>query len=124
MAKAGNSFVEPEKIQNFVERLDNEDKELLSLRGSYMADCKAVREDIKTIYDEAADAGIPKKSLKAVMKAREAEKKAKAARDDLADIDLQHKFDAIRRALGDYSETPLGEAALAKATPNGATAQA
>jgi uncharacterized protein (UPF0335 family) len=111
-ARAGDNFASPEKVTEFVDRIENMHDEMESAKGEYMAECKARREDIKSIYDEAKDEGIPKKALKAVITARQLERKAKAARDDLADLDLQDKFDLIRLKLGDLSETPLGEAAI------------
>jgi hypothetical protein len=110
-ARPGSNFVEPEKIQGFVSEYEKCDARLLELRMDYMAKCKVVRGDQKLIADEAKDAGIPKKSFKAVLKSRELEKKAKRARDDLGDIDLQDKYDLIRHALGDLADTPLGQAA-------------
>jgi hypothetical protein len=110
-AKPGTNFVEPDKIQSFVYEYENFDAKLLELRMDYMAKCKTIRADQKLIVDDAKDAGIPKQSFKAVLRARALEAKAKKARDDLGDIDLQDKYDLIRHALGDLADTPLGQAA-------------
>jgi len=108
-----NGF-DPEKTKSYVGRVENLHKDLQTERGKYMATCKAIREDIKVVFAEAKDEGFPNKSLKAVVKARELERKANAQRDDLGDLDLQDKFDMIRHALGDLADTPLGKAATVK----------
>jgi uncharacterized protein (UPF0335 family) len=123
-ARSGTNFVEPEKINQFVSDYEGCQAELLKLRMDYMEKCKTVRGDMKVIVDEAKDAGIPKQSFRAVIKSRELERKAKKARDDLADIDLQDKYDLIRHALGDLADTPLGQAAIAPANGSGAHATA
>lgn len=120
-ARKGNNGLDPEKANSYVGRIENLHKDLDTLRGKYMSECKVVREDIKVVLDEAKDDGFPKKSLKAVVKTRELERKAKACREDLADIDDMDKFDLIRDALGDFADTDLGRAATGQ---NGATAQA
>jgi hypothetical protein len=111
-AKAGNSGLgDPEKLKGFVSEIEEAHERLLKLRMDYMTKCKVPRGDIKAILDAAKDAGVPKASLRAVVKSRELERKAVRQRDDLADLDLQAKYDAIRHALGDLADTPLGKAA-------------
>lgn len=118
--KPGNSAgINQDDAEGFVTRLENLDKDLGKLKSEHMLKCKDVRSDIKEVYKEAEDAGLPKKALKAVVNARALERKAKAEREDLADIDMQSKYDAIRHQLGDYADTPLGAAAVA-AVGNGA----
>lgn len=119
---AQNAGLNTDDAQGFVERIENLHDKLESMKGSYMADCKVVREDIKAVYDEAKESEIPKKALKAVVTARQLERRANEARDDL-DSDDQDLFDAIRLALGDLADTPLGGAAV-KAAKNGAEARA
>jgi uncharacterized protein (UPF0335 family) len=77
----------------------------------YMTKCKGPHGDIKSILDEAKKAGVPKASLRAVVKSRELERKAVKQRAELGDLDLQDKYDLIRHALGDLADTPLGQAA-------------
>lgn len=112
-AKAGNSgHGDPEKLKGFVTEIEDANARLLTLRSEYMNKCKGPRSDIKAIYGAAKDAGVPRASLRAVVKARDLERRAERQRDDLGDLDLQAKYDAIRHALGDLADTPLGQAAL------------
>lgn len=124
-AAEATNFVPKDKIQNFAKEIAGELDELASLKGGYMSACKVHREQIKSVYDAAKDAGVPKASLKAALKAIDLEKKAVAARQDLEDIDLRAKYDMIRDAL---DELPLFNTAAApevtKTTKNGQHATA
>lgn len=106
--------VDQEKVKSFVSRIDNLNDEIASEQGSYMKRCRELKDDIKDILEEAKSAGIPPKVLKAVLKARDLERKAEQARDDLDNED-QDIFDNIADALGVFADTPLGAAAVAKA---------
>jgi len=97
----------------FVERIERCKGELATLRGKYMVACKGVREDINGILVEAEDEGLSRKALKSVLKARDLEAKADAVREALEDED-QTAYDNIRVALGDFADTPLGQAAIAQ----------
>lgn len=105
---------EPKKAKSFIERIEAINQEIASEQGEFMSRCKALKEDIALILEEAKSAGIAKKPLRAVLKTRELELKLEAQRDDLED-EQQDTYDAIRHAIGDLAETPLGEAALSRA---------
>lgn len=112
MAEAGHNGFEPETVKGFVARIERLHKDIASEKGSYAQAIGVIRGDIKEIFDEAKDAGIPKKELKAVIKTRALEARVAAARDDL-EAEQQDTYDNIRLALGDLADTPLGEAATA-----------
>jgi uncharacterized protein (UPF0335 family) len=107
---ASNGY-DPDEVKSFVSRVENLYGDLDKEKSAYMLDCKQIRGAMKEVYDEAKEAGIPKKELKAVIKARALERKAEAARDDL-EAESQDTFDMIRHALGDLADLPLGQAAL------------
>lgn len=75
--------------------------------------CREIRGEIKTALDEAKEAGVNKKALKAKIKQYEHLLKADACRADL-ESDEQSDFDLISQKLGDLAALPLGIAALAK----------
>jgi uncharacterized protein (UPF0335 family) len=112
--KPGHNGFDPALLKGFVQRIDTLKDEMASAKGAYMKRARECREDINDILTEAKDKGIPKKELKAVLKARDYQRKADAARDDL-EGDAQDTFDAIAHALGGLGDTPLGQAALAAA---------
>jgi uncharacterized protein (UPF0335 family) len=101
----------PEKGKEFVQRIETLNKDLASEKGAYMATCKTIREDVKAVLTEAAEAGITRRTIKTAVKVRELERRAAEARGDL-DIADQDMLDNIRLALGDLAELPLGKAAL------------
>lgn len=109
----GHNGTLSDKGKEYVERIENVHKSLASLKGTYMADCKGYREDIAEILEEAKSAGIPKRAIKAVVKARDLDRKAKEAREDL-DIADRGTFDNIVLALGPIAGTPLGDFAMSQ----------
>lgn len=121
VAVGGNGF-DRDETQGFVDRIENLHADIATIMSEAMTRCRAVHEDLKIVYQEAKDeAGLPKKVLKKVVKARLLEAKAQRVREDLESED-QDSFDRIRQALGDLADLPLGAAALA-AVPQPATSQ-
>lgn len=111
-AKPPSNGYDAAKTKSFVSRIENLHAEIATIMGTALNECKTVHADIKLVYDEAKEeAGIPKKALKKVVKARELERKAAAVREDLEAED-QDTFDMIRQALGDLADTPLGQSAM------------
>lgn len=97
------------KAEGFLKRIESLLSDMDSAKGTYMAECKERREDIKSVYTEAKDAGVPVKALRGIVKARELDKKIKAI-DDGFDIDEKAAYETLVDALGD-----LGRAAAEKA---------
>lgn len=113
---------DPEQVKSFVSRVENLEQEVELLKVDFKEKTIGpLKEDIKQVVEEAEQAGIPKKELKAVLKRRAAHRKAEAIREKLKSYE-QTNFDNLRLALGDLSELPLGAAALSKAG-NGADAR-
>lgn len=95
----------------FLKRIENLHRDLESERGSYMARCKEIREDMAHVYDEAKDKGVTKKALKGVVKYRQLERKKAAITEDIDDIDVKSQLESLIAALGELADTPLGQAA-------------
>lgn len=109
---AGSNGYDPDVAKSYVSRVEALHGDLASERGTYMANCKSIREDINLVLTEAKDKGIPKKALRAVLKIRDFERKAEAVRED---SDAADDIDMLRHALGDLADTDLGKAALEQA---------
>ena len=103
MALAKNSM--EGKAEVFLKRIETLIAEGESAKGTYMAECKERRSDIKEVYEEAKDAGIAVTALKGIVKRRAMEKKIAAIADGL-DIDEASAYASLVEALG-----PLGVAA-------------
>lgn len=98
--------------EEFLERVENIEKEMESDRGAYMAKCKAHREDIKEVLSEAeSEHGFDPKVMKILIQERKLLKKIKDAPNGL-DIDATSQYDALTTALGAFADTALGGAAL------------
>jgi uncharacterized protein (UPF0335 family) len=117
-AAAGGNGFDPNKVREYVNQIEGHLSDLLSEQGAYMARCRGIRESITGVYDDAKASGIPRQELKVLIKTRELERKAIQLREDM-EADQQGTFDMLRDALGDYANTPLGEAALSRAKGRG-----
>ena len=78
-----------------------------------MAKCKAIRGTITEHLDEAANKGISKKLLKVIIRERELERKIDGLHQVL-EPDEMSELDMLTEKLGDFANTPLGGAAIAK----------
>lgn len=113
---AGHNGYDPEKVKHYVAAIEEQKEEIASIMGRAVNECKGPNKEIKDLLDEAKAGGIPKGALRAVIKARELERKAEKAREDL-EPDDQESYDQIRHALGDLADLPLGEV-VAKRAPD------
>ena len=69
-------------------------------------------------YDHASDQGISKKLLKIKIKERDLERKIDGVTEDL-EADERSEYQMLSEKLGDFADTPLGAAAMAKADGKG-----
>lgn len=117
MALAKNSM--EGKAQDFLKRIEALIAEGESDKGSYMAECKERREDIKSVYTEAKDAGIAVKALKGVVKKCSLDKRSAAISDGF-DIDEQAAYATLVEALGDLGKAAADAAGVTvPPAPNG-----
>lgn len=106
-AKPGDNGFDPDTAQEFMGRILNLHTELETEGGR-------IRGEIGEVYDEAVEAGIPKKLLKeAIKQKRDADKTAK--REEALETDLPGELDKLKQSLGMLETTPLGRAAIDRA---------
>jgi len=105
MSMVGHNAVDT-KAAPFLKRVEDFNEQLESLRGSYMASCKAVREQIKTVYTDAKDAGVRPRPLKGLVKHRQLSRKQDKITASMIDEDDVAIYQQLVEALG-----PLGAAA-------------
>jgi len=115
--KKGDGY-DTDLVHSLVGRIEGLFGDLLSEQGTYMARCRNIRESIAGVYEEAKVRGVPKKELKKVIETRKLEAKIRSLYEDL-ETESQEAFDQIMDALGDYADTPLGQAAVTKAETKG-----
>jgi hypothetical protein len=103
-----------EHIQEAFEQILRHYEELDSERGEYMRRCRSIRDSIASVYGIASDRGITKKLLKAKIKTHLLEKKIGDIEAEF-EADERDEYERINQALGEYRDTPLGQAALSRA---------
>ncbi len=103
--------INPKVIESYFNAAKDKLDELASLKGTYMADCKPLQEDLKDIKVRAKDSGIPMKVFNAGLKRLKHEAAIAAIPANLDEDNLSLYEYAIDIVLGDYIETPLGQAA-------------
>ncbi len=126
MAKPANEHANSPSeadVQTAVSDIENCYDKLASERGVYMSKCKSIRTEMKNHYADASNLGISTKILKKIIKERELERKLDAVTADLED-DEKSEHDMLVEKLGEFANTPLGAAALAKVDGKGTAAQA
>jgi len=96
--------------EHYIERIENLYAQIDQLREQHQAECKEIREDIKSVYREAHDEGHEAKALKGVVKYRLLERKQQQIGAD---------FDANERAAFDDLVDRLGELGRAAAEAAG-----
>lgn len=109
----GRNRANADEMASFVDKYEELEKEALREKMTYMERCRRIREQQKDLLDDAKGQGLPKNVVKAVVKARDLERKIEALQEELED-DAAQIFKDIRDALGDYADLPLGAAAVAR----------
>lgn len=116
MARQANEKNSPSEddVQAAVSNIEQGHGELLREKGIYMQKCQQIRKGIANDYEQAADHGISKKLLKAIIKERELERRIAGLTDDFEPDEIsEHQM--LLDKLGDFANTPLGSAALQRA---------
>ena len=90
-------------IKDYVKFIDGIEKARAKLKGTYMAEARVMAQDLKQLYKDADDDGIPQKPLRAVMKLRDLRKRENDVVKEL-DIDVQGAVSEIQLAL-DLTQT-------------------
>jgi hypothetical protein len=90
---------------------------------TYMTKCKTIRQNKAVQYDHASDQGISKKLLKTKVKERSLERRIDDLTSDFED-DERSEYQMLSEKLGEFADTPLGTAALARADGRGRQAHA
>lgn len=98
-------------LKGYLEEIDRQDDELLTMRADYMNACKGPRGIIAEIMASAKEAGINPKAFRELLRKHRADRLHDRRLDDLDLADLSD-FKNMKEALGDFIDTPLGQAAI------------
>jgi len=101
-------------LKGYLTEIDRCDDQLDTLRAEYMNDCKPVRGEIADICASAKESGLNMKSFRAILRKHRADRRhdKHLGKLDLADLS---DYKSMEEALGDFIDTPLGQAAAARA---------
>jgi hypothetical protein len=113
-SKSGSNGANDADVREAFQEILSHYEELGSEHAAYMNRARQIRARMAETYDQAADRGITRKILKAKVKEYRLEQKIAAIRETLSEDD-QREFDQLAEALGEFSQLPLGQAALAAA---------
>ena len=116
MAKPANSSnaFDPDVVNNLLGKIDGYDADLDSMKGSYMASCRNVRENIKAVYEQGKASGIPEKELRTLVRIRKNERKNQRLFHDL-ESDQQEVLKMLA-ATEKVKDLPLWRASFDRGT--------
>jgi hypothetical protein len=108
-------------LEGYLKEIDSQDDELDTLRAEYMNACKGPRSIIKDIMGSAREAELNMKAFRTLVHKHRAERRHEKR---LAGLDLvdQSAFHEMVDALGEFADTPLGNAAVQRAKTEDADA--
>jgi uncharacterized protein (UPF0335 family) len=109
----GQNSAKEDEVKGYVEKIEALDAEKLREQMTFMERARRIEEQKKSVYDDAKARGVAKKPLKVKVKVRALERKIADAQEDLEDDD-RATYEQISKALGDFADTGLGQAAAAK----------
>jgi len=110
---ASNGY-DRDELNGYLAEVAEQDDELDSLRGQYMASCKGPRGKIKEILARAKESGLNMIAFRELLAKRRDERKQERRVADL-EMDDRNAYDLMLDALGEFGDTPLGQAALDRA---------
>lgn len=91
------------KLSSYVKRVEKLQEEIDGIMSSASEEAQPQRDDIKALYKEAAEAGFPKRELKAVIRKRR----------------LLAKAAAVEKALTEEQQETFGQMCFALDMPDG-----
>jgi hypothetical protein len=114
MTNGGNGPVSGDELRGYLETVAAADDELLTLKSAHMQSCKAPRKKIRETIGEAKRNGINVTALRELI-ARDRSKRRHDRRIAQLEADDAEDYASMEAALGGLADTPLGQAALARA---------
>jgi uncharacterized protein (UPF0335 family) len=112
-----NSF-DGDQLEKYLKAIDKADDALIKLKVEHMEQCKGPRGRIRNIMKEARESGVNMEALRTVIAKHRADRKIEQRISEL-EADDAADYEAMMEALGEFSDTDLGKAALRKAKGSG-----
>lgn len=112
-ALRGSNY-DPEITKSFVARVEQLNDDIQREKDECKALCDPIKEDIKAVFDEAETAGISPDLLKGAIKERKLRRDAEKVQEKFQGT-RKDQYHSLLLAIGEFAETDLGSAAVAKA---------
>jgi uncharacterized protein (UPF0335 family) len=100
-----------EQSEPFIRRIESYLRDLESERGAYMNRCRGIKDEMKTVYEDASGAGVPRASLKAAIDTAQLQRKINKVAAQL-EADAHKAFEDLMRVVEGLDDLPLGQAAI------------
>lgn len=98
-------------LDRYLEQIGEQDDELASMRGAYMADCRGPRGRIKEIKGQAREAGNDMPAFNELLAKYRFDRRHAQRIADL-EPDSAQALEEMKVALGGLLDLPLGQAAV------------
>jgi hypothetical protein len=92
--------INADKLKGFVSEIEEKKAAIAEIMRNAQIACQPLRDEVKALMKEAAEAGIPKKPLSAKLRERSLRRRADACRESLSE-DQRDIVDEISKKLGD-----------------------
>lgn len=103
----------PADVEKAIEELEEFQDQIKALNEANASRVAAIKGHMGDAYKRYKKLGIDKKPLKTQLKLRAIERQKEEIVNDLEDDEQETLFE-YQRALGEYADTPLGQAAMAR----------
>jgi hypothetical protein len=105
------------QIESFLKVIDGADDELIALKTEHMRACKGPRGKIRGAMTQAKENGLNMSAFRALVAKHRGERKIDQQLSEL-EADDHADYQQMLVALGEFGDTPLGQAALDKLKPH------
>lgn len=105
----GRNSATDAEAASFVDKFEEFQRRIEALKVEHLNRCRAVRQEMAELLDDAKSQGVAKGDVKDAAKHRKLTRDAQAL---LEDRDDGSRLKGILEALGDFAGSPLGAAAL------------
>lgn len=108
MTKTNGTITDLTALKKCITDIEQCLDEIASLRGSYMKDCKEVRDEMASIFMKAKDDGVNLRAVKTLIKNRII-MDAVGRNEAQLDLDQLSAYRVYREAAEAWDTTPLGK---------------
>jgi uncharacterized protein (UPF0335 family) len=114
LSTGGSNGSDVAEAAKYLKRINPIDDELAAMRADYMNACKGPRASLKNVMAEVREAGLSMPAFRETLTLHRQDRAAQK-RADALEADDREALERMVQALGEYADTPLGQAAMERA---------